>query len=122
MDSKTGKVLTLASSNRFNPEKIRKEDISSLNVNAVEYQFEPGSVIKPLSISLAMDKGLVKKNEIFLLTIWGKMEKVNFKRFIQIGQFNIKMTTNLKKYLTLEEIVMFSSNIGTLQIAQRLWT
>ena len=65
MESKTGKILTMASSNRFDPENIRKEDIGSLNVNAVEYQFEPGSVIKPLSISLAYDKGLIKRNESF---------------------------------------------------------
>jgi cell division protein FtsI/penicillin-binding protein 2 len=65
MESKTGKILTMASSNRFDPENIRKEDIGSLNVNAVEYQFEPGSVIKPLSISLAYDKGLIKRNETF---------------------------------------------------------
>ena len=65
MESKTGKIITMASSNRFNPEKIKKEDIPSLNVNAIEYQFEPGSVIKPLSISLALDKNLVKRNESF---------------------------------------------------------
>jgi cell division protein FtsI (penicillin-binding protein 3) len=52
MESSTGKIFTMASSNRFNPEKIKKEDIPSLNVNAIEYQFEPGSVMKPLSISL----------------------------------------------------------------------
>ena len=58
----------MASSNRFNPESIRQE-ISNLNVNAVEYQFEPGSVVKPISISLAMDKGLVKRMKAFLHTI-----------------------------------------------------
>ena len=35
MESKTGKIITMASSNRFNPEKIKKEDIPSLNVNAI---------------------------------------------------------------------------------------
>ena len=65
MESKTGKILTMASSNRFNPEKIEKENIGSLNVNAVEYQFEPGSVMKPISISIALDKNLVKENRKF---------------------------------------------------------
>ena len=51
----------MASSNRFNPENIKQSDIPYLNVNAIEYQFEPGSVVKPLSISLALDKGVVRK-------------------------------------------------------------
>lgn len=123
MENKTGKILTMASSNRFNPEKIRKEDIGSLNVNAVEYQFEPGSVIKPISISLAMDKNLVKKNESFPAyngsgpVTGGEFPKGSYK----IGRFNIKDDHQFRKhYLSLEDIVMFSSNIGTLQIAQRL--
>ncbi|MBD3829204.1 MAG: penicillin-binding protein 2 [Arcobacter sp.] len=116
MESKTGKILTMASSNRFNPEKIRKEDIGSLNVNAVEYQFEPGSVVKPLSIAIAMDKGLIKKNESFPAYNSGGGKGV-----YKIGRFNIKDDHAFSKsYLSLDDIVMYSSNIGTLQIAQRL--
>ncbi|XPV53008.1 MAG: penicillin-binding transpeptidase domain-containing protein [Halarcobacter ebronensis] len=65
MNNKTGEVLSLASSNRFNPENIKQKDIPSLNVNAIEYQFEPGSVIKPMAIALVLDKKRVKKNELF---------------------------------------------------------
>ena len=65
MESRTGKIISMASSNRFNPENIKQSDIPYLNVNAIEYQFEPGSVVKPLSISLALDKGVVRKNEYF---------------------------------------------------------
>ena len=56
MDSTTGKILSLASTNRYNPQHIKQKDIESLQISATEYNFEPGSVIKPLSISLAMDK------------------------------------------------------------------
>jgi cell division protein FtsI (penicillin-binding protein 3) len=124
MESRTGKVITMASSNRFNPEKIRKEDIPSLNVNAIEYQFEPGSVVKPLSISLAIDKNLVKRNEIFPAynTGGGRNSEGEFpKGAYKIGRFTIKDDHQFRKNtLTLDDIVMFSSNIGTLQIAQRL--
>ena len=124
MESKTGKIITMASSNRFNPEKIKKEDIPSLNVNAIEYQFEPGSVIKPLSISLALDKNLVKRNESFPAynSANGTNSAGEFpKGAYKIGRFTIKDDHQFKKhYLSLDDIVMFSSNIGTLQIAQRL--
>ncbi len=124
MENKTGKIITMASSNRFNPEKIRKEDIPSLNVNAIEYQFEPGSVIKPISISLALDKNLVKKNEIFQAynQHGGKNAKGEFpKGAYKLGRFTIKDDHQFyKSTLSLKDIVIFSSNIGTLQIAQRL--
>ncbi len=124
MESKTGKILTMASSNRFNPEKIGKEDIGSLNVNAIEYQFEPGSVMKPISISIAMDKNLVKKNESFYAYNEGgaRNGKGEFpKGAYKIGRFTIKDDHQFGKHtLSLDDIVMYSSNIGTLQIAQRL--
>lgn len=123
MESKTGKIITMASSNRFNPEKIRKEDIPSLNVNAIEYQFEPGSVIKPISIALAMDKNLIKKNESFPAYNNGGTngEGEYPKGAYKLGRFTIKDDHQFKKhYLSLDDIVMYSSNIGTLQIAQRL--
>lgn len=123
MESRTGKVITMASSNRFNPEKIRKEDIPSLNVNAIEYQFEPGSVIKPLSISLALDKNLVKKNESFpAYNAGGRDSSGKYgKGAYKIGRFTIKDDHQFSKNtLSLDDIVMYSSNIGTLQIAQRL--
>lgn len=124
MNSKTGEIITLASSNRFNPEKIRQKDIPSLNVNAIEYQFEPGSVIKPLSISLVMDKDRIKKNELFFAyNTKGKANKKGEfpKGKYKLGRFTIKDDHRFKKhYLTLKDIVIYSSNIGTLTIAQRL--
>lgn len=124
MESDTGKILTLASSNRFNPEKIYQKDIPSLNVNAIEYQFEPGSVIKPVSIALVMDKKRIKKRELFFAyNTKGKANKKGeFPRGkYKLDRFYIKDDHKFKKhYLTLDDIVIFSSNIGTLQLAQRL--
>lgn len=123
MDSKTGKILALASSNRFNPEKIRQEDIPSLNVSAVESPFEPGSVIKPISIALVMDKGLINKNELLFAHNKGKKNKDGEypKGRYKLDRYYIKDDHQFEKnYLTLDDVVIFSSNIGTLQYAQRL--
>lgn len=124
VESKTGKVLTLASSNRFNPENIKQSDIPSLNVNAIEYQFEPGSILKPISIALVMDKGRIKKDElIFAHNTKGKPNKKGEypKGRYKLGKYTIKDDHRFKKhYLTLDDIMIFSSNIGTLKYAQRL--
>ncbi|MAD41896.1 MAG: cell division protein FtsW [Arcobacter sp.] len=124
MESKTGKVLSLASSNRFNPERIFQEDIPSLNVKAVEYPFEPGSIIKPISIALVLDKKRIRKNELFSAhNLKGNSNSKGLypKGRYKIGRHYIHDDHRFKKhYLTLDDIVIFSSNIGTLLLAQRL--
>jgi len=123
MESETGKILSLASSNRYNPQKIHSRDIKNLRINAIEYNFEPGSVIKPIAISLAMDKNKIKKNELFFAYNKGKQ---NSKGEYPRGKYRINRHVihddhQFKKhYLTLEDIVIYSSNIGTLKIANRL--
>ncbi len=123
MESSTGKILSLASSNRFNPSKIKQEDIPNLNVNAIEYQFEPGSILKPLSIAMVMDKNKIKKNELFSAYNKGKKNKKGEypKGMYKIGRWKIHDDHQFKKrFLTLKDIVINSSNIGTLMLAQRL--
>ncbi len=124
MESNTGKIISLASSNRFNPEKIYQKDIPSLNVNAVEYQFEPGSIVKPMSIALVLDKNRIKKDELlFAYNTKGKANKKGQwpRGRYKLGRWSIKDDHRFKKhYLTLDDIVIYSSNIGTLQYAQRL--
>ncbi len=123
MESSTGKILSLASSNRYNPQEIRQEDIESLRLNAIQYNFEPGSVIKPLAISLAMDKKKIKKNELFFAYNEGEINKKGEypKGEYKIDRHTIHDNHQFKKnYITVEDIIVYSSNIGTLKIANRL--
>lgn len=123
MDSHSGKILSLASSNRFNPGKIKQGDIPSLNVNAIEYQFEPGSVIKPIAMALILDKKRAKKNElIYAFNKSTPNSKGEYKvGRMKVDRFHVKDDHRFKKnYLTLDDIISYSSNIGILQLAQRL--
>lgn len=124
MESETGKIKALASSNRFNPELIRQSDIPYLDVSSIEYLYEPGSIMKPISIALVMDENRIKKNELFKAyngyrgpNSKGEYPKGKYK----LGRYTIGDDHNFKKrYLTLDDIFIYSSNIGTLQLAQRL--
>ena len=123
IESNTGKVLSLASSNRFDPQNIKTQDIESLNVKAIEHQYEPGSVLKPISIALVLNKNKIKKNE--LLFAYNKSrpnKKGEYKKGVyKLGRFKIRDDHQFKKhYLTIDDIVVYSSNIGTLQLVQRL--
>ena len=109
MDSKTGQVISLASSERFNPDNIQQHDVKALNPNFSEYLYEPGSVIKPLTLSIALDNKKVDLSEKIKL---GGKYRVNEKYTItDDGYF---------KSLTPRGIIIYSSNIGISKIAWRL--
>ena len=109
MDTKTGNMLTMASSNRFLPKKIKRSDYPSLNSGMTEYSFEPGSVIKVITFSLLLDKGLINPYDL-----------VNGHN----GHFKIgrKVITDEHKFdwLSAENVIVHSSNIGMAQLAQKL--
>ncbi|MCW9027006.1 MAG: penicillin-binding transpeptidase domain-containing protein, partial [Thiovulaceae bacterium] len=109
MDTKTAKIISLASSNRYLPKDIKKDDYPSLNSGMVEYSFEPGSVIKTITFALLLDKQLINPYDL-----------VNGHN----GHFKIgrKVITDEHKFdwLSAENVIVHSSNIGIAQLAQKI--
>ena len=109
MDSKTGDVLSMASSNRFLPKHIKRSDYPSLRSGMTEYSFEPGSVIKPITFSLLLEHKLVNPYDL-----------VNGHN----GRFKIgrKVITDEHRFdwLSAEDVIVYSSNVGIAQLAQKL--
>ena len=110
MESETGKVLSLASSERYDPSHITQKDIPALNPKFSEYPYEAGSVLKPLSISVAMDKGLVTPDKWFN-TQGG---------YLMIGKRHKISDDDKFDSLTVTDIVVHSSNVGTSLISWML--
>lgn len=110
MESTTGKVLALASSNRYDPKHIRQQDIASLDPKFSEYAYEPGSVIKPLTLSIALDHKVVTPESRF---------NTGYHRF-QIGRRRYISDDDFFASQTATEIIIHSSNIGISQIAWRV--
>ena len=123
MDSTTGKVLTFATSNRYNPKDIKQNQISYLDIKAIESPFEPGSIIKPITMALVFDKNRVYEDE--LINAFNKGKK-NKKGLYPRGRYKIMRHIIgddhrfKKRYITPLDIIVYSSNIGILQLAQRL--
>ena len=109
MESNTGKVLAMASSERYDPSHITQKDVAALNPKFSEYPYEPGSVIKPLTLSIALDHHRVTPGKWFQ-TFNGRM-KIGKRRTI----------TDDEKFesLTVTDIIVHSSNVGISQIS---WT
>jgi len=103
MESKTGKVLSLASSERYDPSHITQKDVPALNPKFSEYPYEAGSVLKPLSISVAMEKGLVTPNKWFN-TLNGRL---------QIGKRHWISDDDKFPSMQVTDIIVHSSNVGT---------
>lgn len=109
MESKSGKILALTSSKRFNPNNITQHDYSSLNVSAIEMPFEPGSVVKPIIYGILLEKNLIKPQDTISL----------YNGAYKIDNFTITDTKRLQSS-TIEEVLINSSNVGMALIAQNL--
>ncbi len=109
MKSDTGELLAIGSSNRYNPNNISQKDYKNLNPTALEYAYEPGSVMKPITLSLLLREDKVDPLEI-VNTHNGKYK---------YGKFTI-LDDHPYKQLSAEDIIVHSSNIGILKLSQRL--
>lgn len=109
MESETGRIRAIATSNRFNPNRIMQSDYPRLNASVVEYPFEPGSVIKPIVFSLLLEYGLINP-----------YDSIN----VYNGRYRLKdkviTDTHRESVITNEEVIIISSNIGMAQLAQKL--
>jgi len=109
MEAKSGKIIALASSNRFDPSHIRRDDYPSLNTNAIEYSYEPGSVIKPVIFALLLEHNLINPYDM----VNGHGGKFKMGRKVIVDEHKFDM-------ISAEDVIVYSSNIGIAQLAQKL--
>ena len=109
MHAKSGALLALATSNRYNPDFIRREDYPNLNISAVEYTYEPGSVMKSITFALLLKEK--KINPYDIIPIYGGRYKLGRRTITDTHKYD---------WLSAENVIVHSSNVGTAQIAQKL--
>lgn len=109
IDVTNGEVIALSSLPDFDP-NIQQDAGPDQRFNRVTNgSYELGSIFKTFTNTLALDKNLVKINDVF-----------NVKEPIKYGRFTIKDDHPFKDIMTVGEIYAYSSNIGTVQIAQKI--
>jgi len=62
MESRSGKIIAIASTNRYNFMKLQQKDIPNLKISHIQYTYEPGSVMKPIILALLLE---LKRVSIF---------------------------------------------------------
>ncbi len=105
MDPSTGEVLAMANYPSFNPNNVHKSSADERRNRAVTDCFEPGSLIKPLIVSGAIDSGIVDENRIFPC----------YDGAFRVGKRVIR-DAHSYDFLSVSGIVVHSSNIGMAQI------
>jgi cell division protein FtsI (penicillin-binding protein 3) len=109
LDVQTGEVLALANMPTFNPNTREGRNINHVRNRVFTDMYEPGSTLKPFTIALAMDKGLITPD-----TMLDTPKKLAFGSRL-IGDSHGHAST-----MTVSEIIQQSSNVGTIRVAQKL--
>ncbi len=109
MDTKTGDILGVANYPTFDPNQYQTIPASHRRNFVATDLFEPGSVMKPFFIGQALQKGYIKPG-IWIDTEGGKTEV--FGRYVK----DVKPSGKL----TLEQVLIKSSNVGTIKVARFL--
>ncbi|MFN6478884.1 penicillin-binding protein 2 [Nostoc sp. DedQUE07] len=110
MDALDGSLLALVSQPTYNPNEYAKSDISLFKNWTVADLYEPGSTFKPLNVAIALENGIIKPDDMF-----------NDSGSIRVANYTIKNAMNNGNgRISIAQILQYSSNIGMVQIIQRL--
>ena len=108
MDVKTGEVLAMVNQPTYNPNNRRTMVPAAMRNRAIIDVFEPGSTMKPISMTAALDSGR-----------WKPSDKVEvYPGTLQIGKYTIRDVTKTEgPVLDLTGILINSSNVGMSKVA-----
>ena len=106
IDARTGEILALANWPTYNPNNRQHLSGAQLRNRAITDTFEPGSVMKPFTAALALEKGKVRFDSVINCAP-GRLT---------IGSATIS-DAHPHGALTVAEVIQKSSNVGTAKIA-----
>ncbi len=109
MDVDTGEIIAMVSLPDFDPNHVSDAGDAEKFNRATLGVFEMGSTFKLFSTAAALDSGKVHFSSIF-----------DASEPIKVGRFKISDYHAKKRALTVPEIFMYSSNIGTAKMADSL--
>ena len=109
LDALTGEVLALTNYPSFTPDNRQNLTGAQLRNRALTDTFEPGSVMKPFTIGLALETGRVKPTTV-IDTAPGS---------VTINGATIH-DSHAHGNLTVQQVIQVSSNVGTAKIAMQM--
>ena len=108
LDVKTGEVLAMVNQPTYNPNNRRNLQPAAMRNRAMTDLFEPGSTMKPISMSAALETGRWKPSD--LVEVWPGS--------LRIGRYTIRDVSRTEgRELSLTGILINSSNVGMSKVA-----
>jgi cell division protein FtsI (penicillin-binding protein 3) len=108
-DVRTGRILALASLPSFDPSEPGAVAPENWRLRPVQDAFEPGSTVKPMVAAAALSSNVVRPGELFDCT----------NRGIRVAGHWIRDHVDPGLY-TLDEVIVFSANVGIIEVAERV--
>ena len=109
MQPRTGEILSIAHYPLINPNTYTQFDKSLWRNRAVTDSFEPGSTMKIFSAAAALEDGRTTANSLFYCENGA----------YRIGK-NVVHDIHKRGWLSLQQIVKFSSNIGAVKVGEKV--
>lgn len=109
MDAETGEILAIANYPTFDPNQASTFPQEHRKLAFVTDPFEPGSIFKTLTIASALENKIAKPETKFFCE-YGKLRVQN--HWISEAETHEKF-----EWLTVSDILKFSSNVGTTKVA-----
>ena len=110
LDTQTGEILALTNYPSYNPNDRRYLTGEQLRNRALTDMFEPGSTIKPFTVSTALEKGVITPSSTMVI---GASYLIGKKPITD---------THPNGTLTIAQVIQKSSNIGAAKIAMNYLT
>jgi cell division protein FtsI (penicillin-binding protein 3) len=110
LDCNTGDVLAMASSPTFDPNNREKIDPAAMRNRAITDVYEPGSALKVVTASAALEQGIVQPDTVLQVPSHLKIA----------GQLFKDAEPKPSRQLTFNQIIAQSSNVGTIEVGQQL--
>jgi cell division protein FtsI (penicillin-binding protein 3) len=109
LDVHTGEVMAMASLPDFDPndpvDALKPDRLNRMSAGA----YELGSVFKSFTFAMALDTGAVSLND-----------KIDATRAIRVGKFTIDDFHAKHRVLTVPEVFIYSSNVGSARMALKV--
>lgn len=112
MDAETGEILAIANYPTFDPNSATSFPIEHRKLAFVTDPFEPGSIFKTLTVASALENKIATPDTKFFCE-YGRIKVQN--HWISEAESHEKF-----EWLSVSDIIKFSSNVGTTKIAFNL--
>ncbi len=112
-DPRTGAILAMVSLPDFDPADARHTDPNRFYNRALTDQYEPGSIIKPITAAIALDAGVITRGQTIFCENGRYRGKYEGRSFGTIHEYREGFGD-----LTVRDILAKSSNIGMAKIGQ----